>query len=290
MLVNRTSRWSIGAAVLCVALLVASWFLLISPRRADAGTVRAQVVSTDSKATTLQMQIAQLKVEFADLPKQKAQLKAIKAQLPPKGDVPALVRQLQKLAADAGVSLDSVAPGSPAVLTAPGATAAGTAGPGTVVSIPMTIDITGDYFEDSLFVKNLQTKIKRSFLISSINVAAAATDNAVITSASPTNPTGAAPTSPGTAPTSPGTAPTSPGAAPTSPPAAPTVSPTPTPTSTVSPTTIVNPLVRAGLTITGSVFVMLDESSTLQSVATDAKAATSGTTSTTAPTTSPTAG
>ena len=58
MLTNRTSRWSIGATLLCIALLAASWFLLISPRRADASAVREQVVQSDAQADQLRVDIA----------------------------------------------------------------------------------------------------------------------------------------------------------------------------------------------------------------------------------------
>jgi Tfp pilus assembly protein PilO len=237
MLANRTSRWSIGTALLCVVLLAASWFLLIGPRRAEAEDVRAQAVQENSQAALLQQQLADLKTQYAALPKKMAELKAIKQQLPPDADVPSLVRSLQDYAARAGVSVDSITPGVPAVLAADGSVSTNaTAGVGSLVSLPLSVVVTGQYFENSLFVKYLQTRLTRSFLISGLATAAAASSVTV------------------------------------------TAAPTPAPTGTSSASTNDD----LTMTITGAVFVLLDDSSTLQDVAVDAKKATLGTPAATA--------
>lgn len=166
MLASPTSRWSAGAVLLTLLVLVASWFLLIGPRRADAGSLRDQTASAQSQASALQTQIAQLKSEFADLPKRREELAAIKAQLPPVAAVPELVRNLQDYAAASGVSLDSIAPGTPLIHGS--STATGSAQPGQVVEIPIVLTVAGDYFEDALFVKSLQTKLTRAYFISGL--------------------------------------------------------------------------------------------------------------------------
>ncbi len=248
MLANRTSRWSIGAALICIALLAVSWFLLIIPRRADASDVRDQAAQADSQAATLQIKIARLKVQFADLPKQKAELAAITKQLPPGADVPSLVRDLQGLATQAGVSLDSITPGLPAVLSPGDPAVATTAAAGSVVSLPMNLQVSGDYFEAALFVKYLQTKIVRSYLITGLNASPdSKTDTSATANPIPTTTPSAVPTTAATAPVSPN-------------------------------------LDRVSLTITGSVFVLLDGTVTLDDVTKAAKAAATGKTATPAPT------
>jgi Tfp pilus assembly protein PilO len=249
MLANRTTRWSLGAALLCVLLLALSWFMLISPRRADADSIRGQAAQADLQASQLQVKIAQLKSEFADLPKQRAELATIKAQLPPTADIPAFVRTLQSLAAQTGVSLDALSPGTPAVVSATsaaGTAASGTAGAGSLVSIPVGLTISGDYFEAALFLKNLQTKTQRSYLISSLALtpATAATDSATAATATPT-PT---PTATGSAGATAVTA---------------------TPTVTATPESLTN----VSVAVNGSLFVLLDGTSTLDQVKKDTKAA-----------------
>lgn len=264
MLANRTSRWSLGAAVLCLALVAASWFLLISPRRAEAVEIHQQTDQASAQAAQLRVQLAQLKVDFADLPKAEAELKAIRRQVPAQAQMPDLVRTLQRMAFRSGVSLDSITPAAPVLVPEPGQAPAA-AGAGSLVSVPMALVVTGDYWEVSLFVKRLQTQMARSFLISSLTG----------TSAPETEP---APTSIPTTPLPP-TTPTPTGTG--------TASPTPTPTPTPSASASMPTLDRMSLAINGSVFVLLTGTVTLDEVAKDLQdAARAGTT--TAPTGSPT--
>ena len=247
MLASPTSRWSAGAILLTALVLVASWFLLIGPRRADASALQEQTVAAQSQASTLQIQIAQLKADFSTLDERRAELAAIKRQLPPQAEIPALVRKLQDYAAASGVSLDSITPGTPAIYGQTGAGASGTAQPGQVVEIPITVVISGDYFEDSLFVKSLQTKLTRAFLITGL--ATSEKDDTAVTDSSGTPATAAA---------------------------TPVVTPVATPVA-AAPT-----LKTTSLQITGSVFTLLDSSASLADVAEQAQAATSAATGTAA--------
>jgi Tfp pilus assembly protein PilO len=253
MLSNRTGRWSLGAVLLCAALVAASWFLLISPRRADASDLRAKTDQASSQADQLQLQIAQLKADFADLPRRREELRAIKAQLPAKTDMPALIRTFYSQAKSAGVDLKSITPGVPVVVTEPGVAAPPTAGAGSVVSVPVSLVVEGDYFEGSLYLKNLQAKITRSFLIAGLDASPAV----VVPTPTPTPAVTATPT----------------------PTPAPTATPSPTPTPSPSATTqvvAVPDLSHMSLTVNGAVFVLLDSAVTLDDVAAQVKAAIKG--------------
>lgn len=252
--------------MLCIVLLVATWFLLINPRRAHAADLRSQTVSAQDQAAQLQVQIAELRAQFADLPKRKAELKAIKQQLPPKAEMSAFVRSMQNISTRAGLNLDSITTSTPLVVAASGSALAGAALPGTapvgsVVSVPVTLVVTGDYFEASLFLKYLQTTVVRSYLITGLA--------GVPSKEPPVATTAPAVTS---APTTTATA---------------TATPVPVATTAAAgPDT----LDRVALTITGSVFVLMDGTSTLEEVTKEAAAATAGTTAgTPAATTAPVA-
>jgi len=258
MLANRTSRWSIAAALLCIVLLAASWFLLISPRRADASDIRSQTTAAEDQASLLRVKIAELKAEFADLPKQLAELKAIKKQLPPTANIPAWVRDMQSSAAETGVSLDSIVPGTPALVGA--ASASGVAGTGSVVSVPMTLTLTGDYFEAALFLKRVQAQLHRSYLISGLALVPAEEEATATATVAPV------PTSTSTA--------------------------TPTATATATATAAAEPVTsldRVSVSLTGALFVLMDGTSTLDQVTKDAKAAATGTSTKVTPTTVPVA-
>ena len=178
MLSTKNSRWIAGTCAACVAVTAASWFLLISPRRSHAAQLRDQTQSVASANDTLRLQIAQLKAQFADLPKQKAELVTVQQQLPPNAAMPTLVRSLNGIADSTGVNLDSVTPGTAVYASASGsangaagaAGASGSAAAGSLIALPVSVAVTGDYFAATLFMKQLQTKMRRAFLVTGITV------------------------------------------------------------------------------------------------------------------------
>src|SRR4051794_466247 len=103
MLSTRNSRWTAATGLICVVIMVAAWFLLIGPRRADAADLRSQREQAASTNDALQLQIAKLKAQFADLPARQAELAAIRTQLPEQADLPKLIRDIDSLGKSAGV-------------------------------------------------------------------------------------------------------------------------------------------------------------------------------------------
>ncbi|WP_088289302.1 hypothetical protein [Kineosporia sp. A_224] len=190
MLTSRTARWVAGTTLLCVALLGLSWLLLVSPQRTEAAELRDQNASTQSQNDLLEVKIAQLRAQFAKLPENQAELASILAQMPPDAGMPRLVRDLDTMSESTGVTLSSVTPGPGQTLTtgttvpgaaaaAPAATAAATAAAGTtpvdgstVVAIPVTIAVDGDYFQTVAFLKQLQTQMPRAFLVTAVQMSA----------------------------------------------------------------------------------------------------------------------
>jgi hypothetical protein len=182
---SSTRTWSAGAAVLSVLLVLAAWFLLISPKRGDASTLKAERVSQIAANNQLRLDIAQLKAESASLPEKQAELAVIQRQLPNNPSLPTLIRSLSSIATQAGLQLTSIAPGAPTALaasnttpsatagTAPSGTAATSAVPSSVVAIPLTVVTTGNYAENELFLQKLQTSVTRAFLVQGFTVAPA---------------------------------------------------------------------------------------------------------------------
>ena len=179
MLSTRSSRWIAGTCVACLVVATASWFLLIGPRRSHAAQLRDQSQSVHSANDTLRLQIAQLKAQFADLPSKRAVLVKVQQQLPPTAAMPALVRSLNGIADTTGVNLTGITPGAAVLASAAGgaapagaASAAGTPAPaGSTVIVPVSVSVTGDYFAATLFMKQLQTQLRRAFLVTGITVA-----------------------------------------------------------------------------------------------------------------------
>ena len=199
MLTSRTARWVSGTVLLCVALLALTWLFLVSPQRTEAAQLRDQNASTQSQNDLLEVKIAQLRAQFAKLPESQAELAAILAQMPPDAGMPRLVRDLDSMAKATGVVLASVTPSAaqtlstgttgagtagaaatapaaaPAATAAPAAGAAGAAQGGQVVQIPVTVSVTGDYFQTVAFMKQLQTQMPRAFLVTAVQMSAGET-------------------------------------------------------------------------------------------------------------------
>jgi type IV pilus assembly protein PilO len=229
MLTTRTARWSAVTGLVCVIVLVATWFVLVGPRRSEAADLADQEAAAESQNISLRAQIRALEEQYADLPAKRDQLRAIRSQMPPAADVADLVRKVDDYADQSGASLTSITPGtatklSPATPTTP-----------AVVSIPVTIEASGRYVESTLFVKYLQS-MNRRFLVTGLVVTRGAAAEQTSTTASTTAATTASPT----ATTSP------------------TTTATPTATATTTATTTTTPTDMWTLKITGEIFSLVD--------------------------------
>lgn len=177
---DKLQQWVALTLVGALAILAAGWFLLVSPKRGEAADLRAQTVDQVAANSQLQGQLQVLKAQAKDLPKKQAELAAVAAKIPNNPGLPALIRALTAASTSAGVEFVSVTPGAPVASVAPAATvaapAAGTeAGltapsAGTLLSIPVNIDVVGDYFEVEQFLANLEG-LPRALRVSNLSLA-----------------------------------------------------------------------------------------------------------------------
>jgi type IV pilus assembly protein PilO len=175
-----TRKWSAVAVVLVAAIFAAGWFLLVAPKRTEAADLQAKTVSQEGTNTSLEQKLQQLKAQQADLPQKRARLAAITTKIPTNPALPSLIRDLTAAGRKIGVSIDSMAPSAPlaVVAAAPGAVAAApapAAAAGTsdaLFQVPLTLNVTGSYFELEQYVSKLEG-LKRSFLVTGFNLAPA---------------------------------------------------------------------------------------------------------------------
>jgi Tfp pilus assembly protein PilO len=167
---TTTNRWVAAAVAAAVALVAASWFLLISPQRSQAAELREQATAQQATNDMIRLRTQQMKAQFASLPQRRAQLAEIQQQLPNSPDLSALLRQLSTFADDAGVSVDSISPAQPQPLamgTSAGTSAASSTG---VQSIATTMVVKGGYAELTLFLQKLQGSMRRAVLVENLNL------------------------------------------------------------------------------------------------------------------------
>jgi Tfp pilus assembly protein PilO len=162
--------WKIGGLVVVVVLLVGSWFLLISPKFAEADEVRAQTADTQTQLITLRKRISELKQQQANLTVMQAELRKKQKALPSDSGVPAFLRQLQASGEALNVNVTGVAVSAPVQQT----------NLPTVWALPITLTADGSADDLSKFLQGLQSSAQsRAVLIESASLTPQATGTAV---------------------------------------------------------------------------------------------------------------
>ena len=206
---DKLKQWVALTVVGCLGIMAAGWFLLISPKKAEAADIREQAVGQDATNQGLRTKLEVLRAQAKDLPKKQADLARVAAKIPGDPGLPALIRALTAASTSAGVVLVSVTPSAPAPVVAaavgaptaaapaagapaaaaPAAAAPAAAAPavpttvGALAAIPVAINVVGGYFEVAQFMASLEN-LPRAFRVTNLTLApgASPTDKADATS------------------------------------------------------------------------------------------------------------
>lgn len=187
MTTPKAGGWIAGTAVAALVIIVAAWFLVISPTLTTASETRTQVDTQLSQNSEAQVKIANLKTQFAKLDATKAELAALQLQIPTSADLAVYTQQLAAIAAAHSVTVIAitVSPAAPVIpfapVAAPAVTASGSAtadpaAPAPVAhigiagfySLPTTVDVIGTYPNVLAFLQDLQTGTQRLFAVSNL--------------------------------------------------------------------------------------------------------------------------
>ena len=159
---TRTRKWVSGTAVLVLIVLVAGWFLLVSPKKSDAAALQASALTQQGTNDGLRAKVAELKAKDAAKPQQEAKLATFRQQVPETPAEPTLVRKLSALAKQANVEFESLNVVNPAGLNVPNAPASDK---DTVLEqITVTMTVQGSYYSAERFL-NLIEGLKRVMII-----------------------------------------------------------------------------------------------------------------------------
>jgi len=209
----------IGAGTVVVALLL--WVALISPQNSKLSSLQAQQTQLQAQQSSLQAKLASLRSEQQKLSTSCADLQKISTQIPSvqsPTDIDAqessFESQFNGLAASTGVALTQFSGFAPATSTT-GTAAAATSPAGTtgsVVPVPTTLSVTGNYGQMLAFVNGLDT-FPRLFVIQKFVLSIGATAASTGANASASASANAAPAI-GSTPLWVGGTPTSPAATP----------------------------------------------------------------------------
>jgi Tfp pilus assembly protein PilO len=173
---EKMRQWATLTGVGVVAVLVAGWFLLVSPQRSHIASLHTQTASQQQSNAALQTRVNQLEQQKRNQPAEQAKLDKINTQVPSDPQLPTLIRQLSAAAQGAGVDLVSMQPSQPQAVAAaaPAAssvTAAGAAAPAAspLDAIPVSITITGSYYNLENFFHHVEG-LTRAMLVTQFSI------------------------------------------------------------------------------------------------------------------------
>lgn len=153
---TETRKWTLGAALLMVVALVAGWFLLISPKRAEVADLELQTAAQERTNSSLETELAVLKQQNKELPEKQAELAALRTKIPQVADLPSYIREMQDTGRQAGVSFASLTPSAAVELGGSGS-GTGALTPDQLAAINVDMVIGGSYFEITKFLNELET-------------------------------------------------------------------------------------------------------------------------------------
>jgi Tfp pilus assembly protein PilO len=151
-----TRKWTLGAALIAVLILVAGWFLLISPQRAEVADLEAQTEAQENTNSSLDTELAVLKQQNKDLPEKQAELAALQTKIPQTAELPTYIREMQDVGRKSGVAFTSLTPATPVAVGAV-SSVEGALPPEQLAALNVDMVVTGSYFEITKFMNDLET-------------------------------------------------------------------------------------------------------------------------------------
>lgn len=113
MSTSKYQTWIAGTAVVALLILVATWFLLVSPRRAQTDEARASTDAALMQQDVLRARLATLQEQATHIEEYEAEIEALGVQIPSEPKITDYVRSLQGLADQYGVVITAVSPSYP---------------------------------------------------------------------------------------------------------------------------------------------------------------------------------
>lgn len=131
---------ALGAVLLFAA---AAWFLVVSPKRADAAAARADLTEAERRLVEAQVAVLRPSVSGASV----ADVLRLSKAMPASGEQSGLVLELSRLARSSGVTLEAITQQAPI---------AGVGGP---TMIPLSATVNGRYFQITRFLMRARTLV-----------------------------------------------------------------------------------------------------------------------------------
>lgn len=127
------------SGLLLIIILVAYWFLLLSPLRTNIADMEAQIETEQSLLVQNQARLAMLEQIKADAQRNEARLIELAKMVPQRTEIPSLLLQIQDLATESGIEFMTITPGDPVQA-------------GMYEIVPLTMQFVGTFFDVNDFM------------------------------------------------------------------------------------------------------------------------------------------
>ncbi|TFW00121.1 type 4a pilus biogenesis protein PilO [Leifsonia flava] len=104
---SRDRLWIIGAVLMAVVILAGGYFLGVSPQLAAASVADSSLQDVELQNAKLQAELTSLAADKAQIDQLNAQAATVSQGLPASADYPTFIRQIDAIAAAAGVTVES---------------------------------------------------------------------------------------------------------------------------------------------------------------------------------------
>jgi len=160
---NSNRIWTLGAVLVIVGLLAATWFLGVSPQLAASTAADAERQGIEAQNAVNTATLASLKAQFAKIDELRTDLETSREVVPASVQQSILIGQIGDFAKSNDVEISLAAfedptPSIPGSSTDPELSAAfGQVSPESFLVVPLSMTIDGEYNDVMNFIDDLQT-------------------------------------------------------------------------------------------------------------------------------------
>ena len=163
---SQTKQIGLIAAGVSILLVVVWWLALMSPQGHKLAKAHKAHSAAEQQISSLQGQVSQLQALVKQEPQDQAALVTLKKAVPDNPELDAALNQLQDAADQAGVTMTSISPSTPAT----GAAASHPSSGGSAAPVvTLSVSSSGTYQQVTAFITHLDN-LPRTFVVTGVNM------------------------------------------------------------------------------------------------------------------------
>ena len=181
MTTAATRIWTFAAVIIVIIVVALGWFLGAAPKLAEAARFDEERRSTEAQNDATRVVIAQLEEDFSQIETLRAELDELRGQFPSMPEYYDLIEEILGAIAARALRIESIVvadpvPDSPdTIVDENGQVAAG-----TLMRIPVSINVGGDFLEALQLIEELQLSDRFGIVLSADYVEGRSAERATV--------------------------------------------------------------------------------------------------------------